>query len=336
MQAQQVAQPNQEAQLPSNQKAFADLLFTMMDVIEKYQEGENGEGNYLTAMNSLRDLHKFKEQLKSGSGGVVFQYYEAVHRAPAPPPGRQQAARKKYTDEQKREHGYVCCVKCGRLFSDNSKLKRHQDTTEICRHIIHEKEVAVQTKQVERTKGPELHGRAARGQARKAIVLPPDDHCLTKKHVFYGSFVHSLMLFLEGRKIELKQIWLRNDDRWNQEFSRALQQEREAMMALPPLFCGERVLSKDKIKRETKRMNFYDAYAHTITIDGAAKIFTTAAIARNIEEEEHEKHMELLRKYGAVGGLCKFEENQAEIAKFNALFQQAEYTGAVESEGFGC
>jgi hypothetical protein len=278
MQAQQGNQPNQEAaQMPANQKAFADLLFTMMDVIEKYQEGENGEGNYLTAMNSLRDLHKFKEQLRTGGGGVVFQYYEAVHRAPAPLPVRQQAPRRKLTEEQKRENGYVCCVKCGRLFSDNSKLKRHQDTTEICRHIIHEKEVAVQTKQVQRTKGPELHGRAGRKQATKAIVSPPDDHCLTKKHPFYGSFVHSLMLFVEGRKAELKQIWTTNYHSWDAEFKRKLQQEREEMLALPPLFCGERVLNKDKIKRETQKMNFYDAYSHTITIDGYAKIFTTAA-----------------------------------------------------------
>ena len=152
MQAQQVAQPlavNQQ-QLPENQKAFADLLVTIMDIIEKYQEGENGEGNYLTAMNALRDLHKMKSQLVSGGGGVVYHHYVSMARAPAPPPARQRAQRKKLSEEEKRAAGYVCCPKCGRLFSENSKLTRHQETTEICRHITHEKQVAIATKQTER------------------------------------------------------------------------------------------------------------------------------------------------------------------------------------------
>lgn len=253
MQAQQVNLPNQaaDAAMPANQKAFADLLFTMMDVIEKYQEGENGDGNYLTAMNALRDLHKFREQLRSNTGAnVVYQFYEAVHRAPAPPPVRARAARKKMNDDEKRAAGYVPCPKCGRLFSDNSKLKRHQDTTEICRHITHEKEVAIQTGNVERKKIV-LARRGAGDHTRKVAEMPPDNAHITKRHSYYGAFVHSMLLFLEGRKHQVDLI-----------LARQLQAFQVAHVSNP----------RFDFYITGRKNNYYDAYKHTMVHEGGVII----------------------------------------------------------------
>jgi hypothetical protein len=253
MQAEQVNQPNQaaEAAMPANQKAFADLLFTMMDVIEKYQEGENGDGNYLTAMNALRDLHKFREQLRSGNtgAGVVFQYYEAVHRAPAPAPVRARAARKKMNDDEKRAAGYVPCPKCGRLFSDNSKLKRHQDTTEICRHIVHEKEVAIQTGKVERKKI--VLARRASHLPRKVAEMPPENAHITKQHAYYGAFVHSMLLFLEGRKHQVELI----QAIWRQAYQVSWMNSEDPDAQV-------------KMRKE----NLYDAYRHRMVHEGGVTI----------------------------------------------------------------
>lgn len=253
MEAQQVNQPNQaaEAAMPANQKAFADLLFTMMEVIEKYQEGENGDGNYLTAMNALRDLHKFREQLRSSAGGagVVYQFYEAVHRAPAPPPARARAARKKMNDDEKRAAGYVPCPKCGRLFSDNSKLKRHQDTTEICRHIIHEKEVAIQTGNVERKKIVIERRRA--GAPLKIAELPPDNCVIHKKHSYYGAFVHSMLLTLEGRKHQVDLIQAIQRQAYQVSWKNSEEQDAQVTM---------------------KKENFYDAYKHRMVHESGVVI----------------------------------------------------------------
>ena len=145
MEAQAPQQPLTEQQ--KAEKDFADLLSALMECVEKYQEGEAGEGNYLTAMNCLRDIHKFKDRLK---GNVVYHHYEQVARQPAQPPVRPPAQRKKLTDEAKRQAGYKTCPTCGCLFADNSKLKRHMNTTEKCRHIRIEKEVAINTKQIYR------------------------------------------------------------------------------------------------------------------------------------------------------------------------------------------
>lgn len=261
MQAQQVNQPNQEAQMPENQKTFADLLITMMDVVEKYQEGENGEGNYLTAMNALRDLHKYKQQLATGSGRVVYQYYQQVARAPAPPPARARAARKKLCDEEKRAAGYVECSKCGRLFSENSKLRRHQETTEICRHISHEKEVAVQTKRVERVKADK------KPRGASAVIMPPDDHCISKKHAYYGSFVHSMLLFLEGKKHHMQTIWARHES--------ALTAKKNATpcnLLITPQHTGFEVRKmrtdfEMNLRKTLAKENFYDAYMHSIMFE---------------------------------------------------------------------
>lgn len=258
MQAQQVAQPA-EAAMPANQKAFADLLFTMMDVIEKYQEGESGDGNYLTAMNALRDLHKFREQLKTGNTGaaVVYQYFHQVARAPAPPPVRARAARKKLNDDEKRAAGYVPCAKCGRLFSDNSKLKRHQETTEICRHIIHEKEVAIQTGKVERKKIPTLPRRRI-GEAHipKAVEVAPENEHISPKHSYYGAFVHAMLLTLEGRKHQVDLIDANN----HKMFCTA-----RGTLSLPTLQDRE-------LMREMRRHNFYDAYQHRMVHESGVVI----------------------------------------------------------------
>jgi hypothetical protein len=266
MQANQ--QPNQQeaAQQPENQKAFADLLYTMMNVIEQYQEGENGEGNYLIAMNALRDLHKFKQQLVAGGGGVVYHHYLNMARAAAPPPARQRAQRKKLSEEEKRAAGYVCCPKCGRLFSENSKLTRHQETTEICRHITHEKQVAIATKQTERKMDTKTTAAvtAAGGKMRKmakiqtqALITPPDDRCLHFKHPFFGSFVHSLMLFVETREQEVKYIATSNN------------------LAMYNALNGTSTL---KEREQIYKTNYYDAYMHNITIEGKENVHTIAMI----------------------------------------------------------
>lgn len=244
--------------MPANQKTFADLLITMMDVVEKYQEGENGEGNYLTAMNTLRDLHKYTQQIR---GAVVYQYYQQVARAPAPPPARARAARKKLCDEEKRAAGYVECSKCGRLFSENSKLRRHQETTEICRHISHEKEVAVQTKRVERVKADK------KPRGASAVIMPPDDHCISKKHAYYGSFVHSMLLFLEGKKHHMQTIWARHES--------ALTAKKNATpcnLLITPQHTGFEVRKmrtdfEMNLRKTLAKENFYDAYMHSIMFE---------------------------------------------------------------------
>lgn len=266
MQAEQVNMPNQEeVQMPSNQKAHADLLVTIMDIIEKYQEGENGEGNYLKAMNALRDLHKFGSQLR---GNVVYQYYEAVARAPAPPPARVRAARKKLNDDEKRANGYVECNKCGRLFSERSKLRRHQETTEICRHITHEKEVAVQTKRVERVKVDKK--RRAPGASVTALVTPPDDHCITKKHAFYGTFLHSMLLFIEGRQHQVATILARQ----SQAVTTKLNGTAQSFVLTPQMTAFQIMMMRNKEKTETlvriKKENLYDAYMHHMLFESGS------------------------------------------------------------------
>ena len=265
MQANQQHNQQEAAQQPENQKAFADLLYTMMNVIEQYQEGENGEGNYLIAMNALRDLHKFKMQLVTGGGGFVYHHYLNMARAAAPPPARQRAQRKKLSEEEKRAAGYVCCPKCGRLFSENAKLTRHQETTEICRHIVHEKQVAIATKQTERKMDTKTTAAvtAAGGKMRKmekiktlALTQAPDDRCLSFKHPFLGSFVHSLMLFLETREHEILAISCSNN---------LLMQN--SLKAAPTI----------KERLEIYKTNFYDAYQHNITIEGKEDVHTIAA-----------------------------------------------------------
>lgn len=259
MQAQQVNQPNQEqVQMPVNQKAHADLLVTIMDIIEESNISETGEGNYLKAMNALRDLYKLGSQLR---GQVVYQHYEAVARAPAPPPARVRAARQKKNDEEKRAAGYVECSKCGRLFSENSKLRRHQETTEICRHISHEKEVAVQTKRVERVKADK------KPRGTSAIIMPPDDHCITKRHAFYGSFVHSMLLFLEGKKHHMQTIWARNLSAMNTK-----KNATPFTFVITPNHTQFQVrlmrteFEKNLLKTLAKE-NFYDAYMHSIVFE---------------------------------------------------------------------
>jgi hypothetical protein len=266
MQAEQVNMPNQEeVQMPCNQKAHADLLVTIMDIIEKYQEGETGEGNYLKAMNALRDLHKFGSQLR---GSVVYQYYEAVARAPAPPPARVRAARKKLNDDEKRANGYVECNKCGRLFSERSKLRRHQETTEICRHITHEKEVAVQTKRVERVKVDKK--RRAPGASVTALITPPDDHCITKKDAFYGTFLHSMLLFLEGRQHQVATILARQ----SQAVTTKLNGTAQSFLITPQMTAFQIMMMRNKEKTETiariKKENLYDAYMHSMLFENGS------------------------------------------------------------------
>lgn len=266
MQAQEVNQPNQEqVNMPANQKQHADLLVTIMDIIEKYQEGETGEGNYLKAMNALRDLHKLGSQLR---GSVVYQYYEAVARAPAPPPARVRAARKKLNDEEKRANGYVECSKCGRLFSERSKLRRHQETTEICRHITHEKEVAVQTKRVERVKVEKK--RRAAGESVTALIAPPDDHCITKKHAFYGTFLHSMLLFIEGRQHQVATILARQ----YQAVTAKHNTTPQTFLITPQMTPFQIMTMRNKEKTATlaliKKENLYDAYMHSMHFENGS------------------------------------------------------------------
>jgi hypothetical protein len=266
MQAQEVNQPNQEqAQLPANQKAHADLLVTIMDIIETSNISETGEGNYLTAMNALRDLYKLGSQLR---GSVVYQYYESVARAPAPPPARVRAARKKLNDDEKRANGYVECNKCGRLFSERSKLTRHQETTEICRHISHEKEVAVQTKRVERVKVDKK--RRAPGASVTALITPPDDHCITKKDAFYGTFLHSMLLFIEGRQHQVATILARQ----SQAVTTKLNATVQSFLITPQMTAFQIMMMRNKEKTETlariKKENLYDAYMHNMLFENGS------------------------------------------------------------------
>jgi hypothetical protein len=182
----------------AEQKKFADLLSALMDCVEKYQEGEGGEGNYLLAMNALRDIHKFKAALKTS---VVYHHYDAVARAPAPPPVRPSAARKKMTDEMKRDANYKTCPTCGCLFADNSKLKRHMNTTEKCRHIRIEKEVALNTKEIFRDARYRPVNQTLTGRpALFAKLTPPDDECLTVAHPYRPQFITDFLLCYSHRE----------------------------------------------------------------------------------------------------------------------------------------
>jgi hypothetical protein len=191
------AQPQQQlTEQQKSEKEFADLLSSLMDCVEKYQEGEAGEGNYLVAMNCLRDIHKFKDKLK---GNVVYHHYEQVARAPARPPTRPPAQRKKHTDDQKRANGYKTCPTCGCLFADNSKLKRHMDTTEKCRHIRIEKEVALNTKQIYRDQVyrpvcPQGLSVLGRGE------IPKPEECLHKEHPYRPQFITEFLLCFSHRE----------------------------------------------------------------------------------------------------------------------------------------
>ena len=237
--------------MPQNQKSFADLLYTMMNVIENFQEGETGEGNYLIAMNALRDLHKFKQQLMTGSGGVVYHHYVNIARAPAPAPVRARAARKKLSEDEKRAAGYVTCLNCGRLFSEGSKLRRHQETTEICRYITNEKQVAVATKSAVRAVDKHVVGRKAQKIEKLSFITAPDDHCLTKKHAFFGAFMHSLLLFLEGRKEVVEDIK-----------HEQLKKEIEAYIAETCNITDS--AHCQAIRKCIKKKNYYDAYVHSV------------------------------------------------------------------------
>jgi len=191
------AQPQQP--LTEQQKAekdFADLLSSLMECVEKYQEGDAGEGNYLTAMNCLRDIHKFKDKLK---GNVVYHHYEAVARQPAPP-SRPPAQRKKLTDEGKRQAGYKTCPTCGCLFADNSKLKRHMNTTEKCRHIRIEKEVALNTKQIYRDEIYRPVNQTLASTPTSMVIPKPDNECLTKDHPYRPQFITEFLLCFSHRE----------------------------------------------------------------------------------------------------------------------------------------
>lgn len=191
------AQPQQP--LTEQQKAekdFADLLSALMECVEKYQEGDAGEGNYLTAMNCLRDIHKFKDKLK---GNVVYHHYEAVARQPAPP-SRPPAQRKKLTDEGKRQAGYKTCPTCGCLFADNSKLKRHMNTTEKCRHIRIEKEVALNTKQIYRDEIYRPVNQTLASTPTSMVIPKPDNECLTKDHPYRPQFITEFLLCFSHRE----------------------------------------------------------------------------------------------------------------------------------------
>ena len=191
----QPAQPLTEQQ--KAEKDFADLLSSLMECVEKYQEGEAGEGNYLIAMNALRDIHKFKDKLK---GNVVYHHYEAVARQPAQPPARPPAQRKKLTDEGKRQAGYKTCPTCGCLFADNSKLKRHMNTTEKCRHIRIEKEVALNTKQIYRDEIYRPVNQALASTPTSVVIPKPDNECLTKDHPYRPQFITEFLLCFSHRE----------------------------------------------------------------------------------------------------------------------------------------
>jgi hypothetical protein len=185
-----------------SEKEFADLLSSLMECVEKYQEGEAGEGNYLVAMNCLRDIHKFKDKLK---GNVVYHHYAEVARAPARPPTRPPAQRKKLTDDQKRANGYKTCPTCGCLFADNSKLKRHMDTTEKCRHIRIEKEVALNTKQIYRDQVyrpvcPQGLSVLGRGE------IPKPEECLHKEHPYRPQFITEFLLCYSHRETYMSKL----------------------------------------------------------------------------------------------------------------------------------
>lgn len=193
----------QNAQDVQAQKDFADLLASLMECVEKYQEGEAGEGNYLVAMNALRDIHKFKDRLK---GSVVYHHYEAIARAPAPPPARSTSHRKKLTDEMKREAGYKVCPTCGCLFADNTKLKRHMNTTEKCRHIRIEKEVAINTNKIYRDA---IYRPVNQSLGRREEVspyystkhlLPPDKEHILNGHPYRPSFIAEFLLCFAHRE----------------------------------------------------------------------------------------------------------------------------------------
>lgn len=199
-------QPN--AQDVQAQKDFADLLASLMECVEKYQEGEAGEGNYLVAMNALRDIHKFKDRLK---GSIVYHHYEAIARAPAPPPARSTAHRKKLTDEMKREAGYKVCPTCGCLFADNTKLKRHMNTTEKCRHIRIEKEVAINTRNIYRDAiyrpVNQSLGRREEVTPRHSTrhLQPPDNEHILNGHPYRPPFIAEFLLCFAHREEYIKR-----------------------------------------------------------------------------------------------------------------------------------
>lgn len=155
-------------------KQFADLLAAIMECLEKTQEADGGgEGNYLIGMNALRDAYKLAGEMKQNK--TYHRYARVASRA--------SAHRQKMSDEQKRRSGYVSCEKCGCLFADKGKVLRHQKTTEKCRHILHEKEVALKTNSIIR---PEESNQ------------PPSNAHITSTHPFYSTFIHSMLLFMEG------------------------------------------------------------------------------------------------------------------------------------------
>jgi hypothetical protein len=51
------------------QEEFGAVLSTLMESVEKFQAGEAGEGNYLVAMNCLRSLHGFKNNIGNDESG---------------------------------------------------------------------------------------------------------------------------------------------------------------------------------------------------------------------------------------------------------------------------
>nr|WPF46448.1 MAG: hypothetical protein [Lake Baikal virophage 2] len=160
-------------------KQFADLLAAIMECLENTQEANGGgEGNYLIGMNALRDAYKLAGEMKQNK--TYHRYARVASRA--------SAHRQKMSDEMKREKGYVACEKCGCLFADKGKVSRHQKTTEKCRHILHEKEVAKITNRIirpERVMG-------------KSPDHPPNYSCITKSHPFYSTFIHSMLLLMEA------------------------------------------------------------------------------------------------------------------------------------------
>jgi len=325
-------QPNQAAAAaqPENQKAFADLLYTMMNVIENFQEGETGEGNYLIAMNALRDLHKFKQQLAVGGGaGAVYHHYVAMARAPTAPPVQMRAARKKLSEDEKRAAGYVCCGKCGRLFSENSKLRRHQETTEICRFITNEKQVAVATKSAVRSNVPlgSAHGgRKARKLASLSYVTAPNDHCLTRKHAFFGAFVHSLLLFMEGKKEVVSDIKAKNLTETIKAYI------AETAGITDPALC-------QAIRKAVNKKNYYDAYIHSITDVGGAlstSLLTGEAILEFDEENYHYGSYITIQTRRILYPQSISSPTPSTIWEQNMLQDEFEHGGIHTPSNFGC